>query len=42
MKDPALPFEANSTMNQKTIEIATAAIIVNNTITTPVSANYSA
>jgi len=37
LKDPELPPNANNTMTQRTIEIATAAVIVNNRITTPVT-----
>ena len=36
LKSPILP-EANNTMTQRTIEVATAAVIVNNRITTPVT-----
>ena len=36
LKSPVLP-EANNTMTQKTIEVATAAVIVNNIITTPIT-----
>ena len=36
LKNPVLP-EANNTMIQRTIEVATAAVIVNNRITTPVT-----
>ena len=37
LKDPELPSNANNTMTQRTIEIATAAVIVNNRITKPVT-----
>ena len=37
LKDPELPPNANNTKTQRTIEIATAAVIVNNRITTPVT-----
>ena len=37
LKDPELPAETNNTMTQQTIEIATAAVIVNNRIITPVT-----
>ena len=37
LKDPELPPNANNTMTQRTIEIATAAVIVNNRIITPVT-----
>ena len=37
LKDPELPPNANNTMTQRTIEIATAAVIVNHRITTPVT-----
>ena len=36
LKDPELLPNANNTMTQRTIEIATAAVIVNHRITTPV------
>jgi len=36
LKSPVLP-EANNTMTQRTSEVATAAVIVNNIITTPVT-----
>ena len=35
LKDPVLPPNANNTMTQRTIEIETAAVIVNYRITTP-------
>ena len=35
LKDPESPPNANNTMTQRTIEIATAVVIVNNRITTP-------
>ena len=37
LKDPELPPNTNNTMTQRTIEIATAAVIVNYRITTPVT-----
>ena len=37
LKDPESPPNANNTMTQRTIEIATAVVIVNNRITTPVT-----
>ena len=37
LKDPELPPNANNTMTQRIIEIATAAVIVNHRITTPVT-----
>ena len=37
LKDPELPPNANNTMTQRTIEIVTAVVIVNNRITTPVT-----
>ena len=37
MKDPELSAEENNTMTQRTIEVATATVIVNNKITTPVT-----
>ena len=37
LKDPELPPNANNTMTQRTIEIATAAVIMNRRITTPVN-----
>ena len=37
LKDPVFPPTANNTMTQRTIEIATAAVIVNHKITTPVT-----
>ena len=37
LKDPELPPNVNNTMTQRTIEIATAAVIVNNRIITPVT-----
>ena len=37
LKDPELPLNANNTMTQRTIEIATAVVIVNHRITTPVT-----
>ena len=37
LKDPELPPNANNTMTQRTIEIVTAAVIVNHRITTPVT-----
>ena len=37
LKNPELPPNANNTMTQRTIEIVTAAVIVNNRITTPVT-----
>ena len=37
LKDSELPPNTNNTMTQRTIEIATAAVIVNNRITTPVT-----
>ena len=35
IKDPELPPNANNTMTQRTIEISTAAVIMNHRITTP-------
>jgi len=37
LKDPELPPNANNTMTQRTIEIATAVVVVNHRITTPVT-----
>ena len=37
LKDPELPPNANNTMTQRTIEIATATVIVNHRITTSVT-----
>ena len=37
LKDSELPPNTNNTMTQRTIEIATVAVIVNNRITTPVT-----
>ena len=40
MKDLELPVEANNTMTQRKIEVATAVVIVNNIITTPVTLQF--
>ena len=40
IKDLELPVEANNTMTQRKIEVATAAVIVNNIITTPVTLQF--
>ena len=37
LKDPEITPNANDTMTQRTIEVATAAVIVNHRITTPVT-----
>ena len=37
LRDPEFPAEEKNTMTQRTIEIWTAAVIVNNIITTPVT-----
>ena len=37
LNDPGVPAETNTTITQRTIEIATAAVIVNNRLTNPVT-----
>ena len=37
LRDPEFPAEEKDTMTQRTIEIWTAAVIINNRITTPVT-----